>query len=111
MCSIHSKGVDLAYKAAQNALQHGFDYSNSGCFWDGLDLKVNGVKAWRYKESFKIANKEHNVLSVIEPPFFPKKGRNKKLYNFIYISTAGVGKTIFWKLSDEYLATGEKQCS
>lgn len=110
MCSVNSKGIDLAYKAAQNALSHGVDYSNGACFWDGLDLKVNGTKAFRYTQSFKISNKEHNVLSVIEPPIFEKKGPNKRFYHFKYVSTAGVGKTIFWKLSDEFIAAGGIQC-
>ncbi|HDV5730164.1 TPA: hypothetical protein RJD65_001158 [Legionella pneumophila] len=111
MCSIDSKGVDLAYKAAQNALNHGIDYSNGACFWDGLDLKAKGTQAYRYLQGFKISQKEHNVLGVDEPPLLNKKGAKGKIYNFTYVSTAGIGKSIFWKLSDDFLvAWGGKQC-
>lgn len=110
MCNINSNGIDMAYKAAQNALNGGPDYSNGACYWDGVDLKVNGKQAYRYKFGFKILNEEHNVLSVVEPAPFKKKGRNGKFYGYTYISTAGHNKTIFWKLSNEFIAAGGKQC-
>ncbi|WP_106225645.1 hypothetical protein [Legionella pneumophila] len=110
MCNINSNGVELAYKAARNALSNGEDYSNGGCFWDGVDVKTNGASAYRYKYGFKFSNPKHNVLDVTEPKPFHKKGRNGKYFSHTYVSTAGHNKTIFWKLSKEFLATGAKQC-
>jgi len=110
MCFVNSKGVDLASKAAQNALSGGFDYSNGACFWDGIDLKANGKLAYRYLRGFRFSQNEHNILSVTEPPLYKRKGSNGRYYGFTYISTAGHGKSIFWKLSNEFLAAGGTQC-
>lgn len=110
MCGMDSKGVDLAYKASRNALNEGRDYSNGGCFWDGVDLKIYGANAYRYKARFKLAIKKHNVLSVIEPPPLKRRGRNNKYFEYTYISTSGINKTIFWKYTKEALEAGETQC-
>jgi len=110
MCSVNSNGVDLAYKAAQNALNSGYDYSNGACFWDGVDLKTNGSLAYRYVLGFRFSQEEHNILSVVEPPLYERRGTNGKYYGFTYISTAAHGKSIFWKLSNEFLAAGGTQC-
>lgn len=100
-------GVELAYKASRNALNDGTDYSNGACFWDGVDLKVNGENAYRYKARFKLANKNHNVLSVIEPPPLQRRGKNNKYFEYTYISRSGINKTIFWKYTKEALEAGE----
>jgi hypothetical protein len=63
-----------------------------------------------YKYGFKFSNQEHNVLGVVEPTPFHQKGRNGKYFSHRYVSTAGHNKTIFWKLSKEFLSTGAKQC-
>lgn len=110
ICGIDSPGVELAYKASRNALNDGTDYSNGACFWDGVDLKVNGENAYRYKARFKLANKNHNVLSVIEPPPLQRRGKNNKYFEYTYISTSGINKTIFWKYTKEALEAGETQC-
>ncbi|WP_233419374.1 hypothetical protein [Legionella adelaidensis] len=110
MCGIDSPGVQLAYKAARNALNDGIDYSNGACFWDGVDLKVNGKRAYRYARGFKFSDVHHNILSVAEPPSLKRRGFNGKFYEYTYMSTSGINKTIFWKLSNEFLATGGKQC-
>lgn len=110
MCGINSPGVQMAYKAARNALDGGTDYSNGACFWDGVDLKVNGKNAYRYKVGFKFANTKHNILSVEVPPPKRRKGKNNKFYEYTYISTTGINKTIFWKYTTEVLEAGETQC-
>ncbi|HFD2282183.1 TPA: hypothetical protein ACF2P6_002802, partial [Legionella pneumophila] len=103
LCGIDSPGVELAYKAPRNVLNDGTDYSNGACFGDGVDLKVNGENAYRYKARFKLANKNHNVLSVIEPPPLQRRGKNNKYFEYTYISTSGINKTIFWKYTKEAL--------
>lgn len=111
MCNIKSPGVDMAYEAARNALDGGYDYSNGGCFWDGVDLKAYGENAYRYQVGFKISDEKHNVLSVSEPLLIRQEGRKGKYYSYTYESTAGHNKTIFWKLSDDFLtAGGGSQC-
>lgn len=107
LCGIDSPGVELAYKAPRNVLNDGTDYSNGACFGDGVDLKVNGENAYRYKARFKLANKNHNVLSVIEPPPLQRRGKNNKYFEYTYISTSGINKTIFWKYTKEALEAGE----
>lgn len=110
MCGIDSPGVALAYKAARNALDDGIDYSNGACFWDGIDLKVNGKRAYRYARGFKFSDLTHNILSVEEPAPLNRRGSNGKYYEYTYISTSGINKTLFWKLSSEFLASGGVQC-
>lgn len=110
MCGINSPGVQLAYEAAKNALNDGVDYSNGACFWDGIDLKVNGENAYRYRAGFKFANEDHNVLSISESPPLKRRGKNNNYFEYTYISTSGINKTVFWKYTKEILNAGETQC-
>lgn len=67
----------------------------------------NGLIGMQEDLSFQM---HHNILSVAEPPSLKRRGFNGKFYEYTYISTSGINKTIFWKLSNEFLATGGKQC-
>ena len=111
MCGILSSGIDLAFAAAQHALNHGEDLARGGCFWDGLDLKTKGENAYRYKAGFKFADQSHNILHVKAPPASSRRGKNGKFYDYTYLSTAGINKTIFWQYSKQAIAAGEKQCN
>jgi len=109
MCG-DEKNFQKAYNAAANALQYGPDYANGGCFWDGYDLKTSGVKHYKYTQGFRYSNPAHNIFSTPEPPHIPIKGR-KGYYDNTYVSTAAHGKTIFWKLDEQFLqANGVLQC-
>ncbi|KTC64966.1 Uncharacterised protein (plasmid) [Legionella adelaidensis] len=110
MCG-EEKNFDKAYMAASNALNYGRDYSNGACYWDGYDLKTSGTKHDKYKAGFRYLEPEHNIFSTPEPPHVPIRG-NKGYYDNVYISTAVQGKTIFWKLDEQFLhARGVRQCS
>ncbi len=101
-----------AYKAAENALNYGKDYSRGGCFWDGYDLKTSGAKHYKYRSGFKYSDPSHNIFSTPEPPTKKRKGRKKGYYETTYISTTTQGKTIFWKLDKQFLkANGAIQCN
>lgn len=104
MCSDTEQGYELAYKAARNALSNGKDYAEGGCFWDGYDLKTYGSKSYRYKRGFRFTQSKHNIFAIMEP--LPKEGK----YQHIFESTAAYGKTIFWKLTKDFLKAGNKQC-
>lgn len=99
------------YQAVTNALDpNGFDYANGACFWDGVDLKTAGTKHSHCKWGYTFTNPTHNVLGVTPPPPAYRKGPRGN-YNYVLESTAGYGKTIFWKYTDEYIkARGGKQC-
>lgn len=110
MCSESREQFQKAFMAAENALNKGFDYANGGCFWDGIDLKTNGKYAYKYVKGFRYSEPSHNILSTPEPPHKRKKGEYG-YYDNMYISTAAYGKTIFWKVDDQYLkAKGASQC-
>lgn len=110
MCSETSESFEDAYKAAENALNYGFDFANGGCFWDGYDLKTSGKKHYKYKQGFRYSNPAHDIFHAPEPPHVLIHGP-KGNYDNIYISTAAYGKTIFWKIDEKYLkATGALQC-
>lgn len=110
MCSDTEINLEKAYDAARNALNQGIDYANGGCFWDGYDLKTSGSHHYKYRHGFHFTRDEHNIFDVLEPPsrnIVTKKGR----YDYEYESVAAHGKTIFWKLNNNFLkATGNKQC-
>lgn len=104
-----------AYNASENALQYGKDYSNGGCFWDGYDLKTKGSGHDKYMSGFHYTDPLHNIFSTPEPPNEKKLGKKKNgkytKYNYAYISTTTQGRTIFWKLDENFLvAKGAKQC-
>jgi hypothetical protein len=110
------KEFKKSYDAAENALHYGEDYSNGGCFWDGYDLKRDGTKHNKYIAGFHYTDPSHNIFSTPEPPPQKRRGRKDKKgkvikYTYTYISTAAKGRTIFWKLDQQFLfAKGAKQC-
>lgn len=99
------------YVAVANAFDpEGFDYANGGCYWDGKDLKQYGIKHPHYKDGYKFTDPTHDVLLVGDTPPMYHKQRGREWY-FTYESTAGYGKTIFWKTTPQFLyATGAPQC-
>ena len=110
MCAETETNFENAYNAARNALSKGIDYANGGCFWDGYDLKTKGPHQYRYKHGFHFTNPEHNIFSLNEPRLKRKK-TNKGTYDYEYESVATHGKTIFWKLNQDFLkARGRTQC-
>jgi hypothetical protein len=112
MCSDSTNGFENAYNAAENAINHGADYANGGCFWDGSDLKNRGEHHYRYRtpQGFRFTNKSHNIYNMKEPQAYDLKGSNGG-YQYVFDSTAARGQTIFWKYSKEFInATGARQC-
>lgn len=110
MCSEDSEPFEKAYIAAENALNDGYDYANAGCIWDGYDLKTSGKSQYRYKQGFKYSDPSHDIFSAPEPPHKRKKTKYG-YYDYEYISTAAHGRTIFWKVDQQYLhAKGALQC-
>jgi hypothetical protein len=111
MCG-DEENFEKAYEAAKNALDYGKDYSYGACYWDGYDLKVSGTKHAKYKEGFRYSNPSHNIFPASEPPYKRRKGRKHGYYDNKYISTTTQGKTIFWKLDEQYLeANGGRECN
>ena len=110
LCSKDPVKYQKAYDAAKSAMDKTEDFSNGGCFWDGKDLKTKGENHQTYKYGFKFSDPSHNIFGVKEPP--PKHIKGERgYYDYVYISTAAVGNTIFWKVSDEYIkAQGARQC-
>lgn len=101
----------LLYAAVANAFDpEGIDYANGGCYWDGKDLKTKGKHHPHYKDGYKFTDPDHDVLSVGDTPKMRHKRRGKIWY-YTYESTAGYGKTVFWKTTPEFRrATGAPQC-
>lgn len=99
------------YFAVQNALDpHGFDYSNGGCYWDGIDLKTKGSGHRHYKIGYKFTDPAHDVLDLgnTPPKYQTKRGRVRY---YTYQSTAGYGQTVFWEMTPEFtFATGTPLC-
>lgn len=111
MCSDVAIEYPEVYSAVLNALDpNGTDYANGGCFWDGNDLKTVGSKHYHYKKGYKFMNPTHDVLNVGDSAPAGKQGRNGP-YDYTYESTAGYGKTVFWKYTQEFMnAEGVGQC-
>lgn len=113
MCASDAKKYELAYEAAKNALAYGVDYSNGGCFWDGVtnDLKKKGEKHYRYKLGFVFASESHNIFNVPSPAAKNKKGSLGGYYDYTFDSTAAYGDTVFWRYNLAFIkAEGVLQC-
>jgi hypothetical protein len=112
-------GMMRAIKAAKNALGKGMDYSNGAYFWDGVDIKTNYKAHPKVRAGVHITKAEHNVVGIedfaVDVTTYWKVLKDGKMvdggkrghYTYTYESTAGFGKTIFWKYGDDFLkATG-----
>jgi hypothetical protein len=111
MCSDVEIEYPEVYTAVSNALNpNGIDYANGGCFWDGYDLVTLGTKQSHYIKGYKFTSPLHDVLSVGNSQPAKKQGA-KGSYDYTYESTAGSGKTVIWKYTQEFMnANGVKQC-
>jgi hypothetical protein len=98
------------YTAADNALNHGYDFAQGGCFWDGYDLKTRGPSHPKFQAGFQYSKPEHDIFITPEPPQLNKNGPYGT-YSVTYTSTVALGGSIFWKLHQDYLkAKGAMQC-
>ncbi|MCB5194995.1 hypothetical protein [Deefgea salmonis] len=118
------KGMSLAVDCAKSALANASkDPSNGAFWWDGLDFKTNFDNHPKVKDGFHIADPSHNIFDVKDvshPTTIYWKVRDKKTgkevnskvrgsFQFVWVSTAAYGKTIFWTHDADYLiATGGK---
>ncbi len=118
------QGMSLAMKAASDALNNtGLDPSNGAYWWDGIDFKTNHKNHPKAKNGFKFGDSSHNIFQVEEKKnhvtiYWQRK--NKKTgkieetsvrgeYDYVWVSTAAHGSTIFWTHDPDYLrATGGK---
>lgn len=120
-----SNGMRIAINAAREALSGGgSDPSNGAYWWDGIDLKDKKSFNPRIEHGFKYGNTAHNIFGmseILKPMTVYWQVRNKKTkkientkvrgsYDYVYISTAAYGKTIFWLYNPDYVnATGAKE--
>ncbi len=111
MCSDIEIEYPEVYNAVKNALDpNGIDYANGGCFWDGYDLVTLGSKQPHYSKGYRFTDSLHDVLSIGDSEPANRKGAGGS-YDYTYESTAGYGKTVFWKYTKEFMkARGVKQC-
>lgn len=112
--------MQAAIDAARNALAGGPDKSNGAYFWDGADIKTNYARHFKVRYGVKITDPSHNIYGIKDSTKIviltkTVKIKNNKTgavstkkveigrYDHVYESTAGVGGTIFWKYSPQYL--------
>ena len=68
-------------------------------------------RAYINRRGFRYSDSSHDIFSTPEPPHIKKKGLKGGYYDVVYISTITQGRTIFWKLDEQYLkANGAVQC-
>lgn len=89
-----------------------FDYSNGAHYWDGVDLKTNEDKHDKMLAGYLVADKSHNVLDVsskivhqcvIVYKKSDPKFSEERCWDYKYQTTAGIAKTMFVKLNEDYL--------
>ena len=89
-----------------------FDYSNGAHYWDGIDLKTNEDKHDKMLAGYLVADKSHNVLDVSSKivhkcvMVYKKsdpKFSEERCWDYKYQTTAGIAKTMFVKLNEDYL--------
>ncbi|MDF3836059.1 hypothetical protein P3W85_24350 [Cupriavidus basilensis] len=118
-----NKGMTAALQHAISALANtGTDPSNGAFWWDGLDFRTK-AKHPKRKDGFYYGDEAHNIFNVdpvSKPVTIYWKVANKKTgkevnskvrgkYEYVWVSTAAHGQTIFWTHDSDYLeATGGK---
>lgn len=112
-----SASMSNAVRAARNAFSGGPDYSNGAYFWDGADIKSNYINHPKVRLGVHI-DPAHNVYQIPDSERLKilyktvkKKIKGKIVtsqeevgrYTWVYESTAGVGGTIFWRYSRDFV--------
>jgi hypothetical protein len=121
----NSRAMRIAVNSAAQALaEKGEDPSNGAFWWDGIDLKEYRNENSRIKLGFKYGAKSHNIFDM--PPikktvikYWQVKSKLTGLlvdstergrFDYVYISTAAHGGTIFWRYTREFVgASGAKE--
>jgi|GEM_PF-6775475 len=89
-----------------------FDYSNGALYWDGVDLKTNEATHPKMLSGYFITDKSHNVLKVESKAVHTctivykksdPKFSEERCWDYKYQTTAGIAKSMFVKLNQEYL--------
>jgi RHS repeat-associated protein len=118
---INSK-TSLMKKAISGAIHMfsgGEDFSNGALYWDGPDFDYNNKNHFKAKKGVKFTKECHNIYGCdntfsgsggkrdpFRPAYIERKwvpsGTYRGHYYHVYESTAAHGKTMFWKLTDDY---------
>jgi hypothetical protein len=120
-----SRAMRLAVNSAAEALAgKGMDPSGGAFWWDGIDLKDYRQENSRIKLGFKYGAESHNIFSmspikktVIKYWQIKNKvtdalvdSTERGRFDYVYVSTAAHGKTIFWRYTQDYVgASGAKE--
>jgi hypothetical protein len=120
-----SRAMRLAVNSAAEALAgKGMDPSSGAFWWDGIDLKDYKQENSRIKFGFKYGAESHNIFAM--PPvrktvikYWQVKNKltgalvdstERGRFDYVYVSTAAHGKTIFWRYTQDYVgASGAKE--
>ena len=121
---LENTGMRLAVQWAKKALKNQeTDPSNGAFWWDGLDIKTNYSDHPKVIQTFHFDKLEHNIFGIQETSrkitkyWQIKDPKTDKLvnstirgqYQYVWVSTAAYGKTIFWIHDEDYIkATGCK---
>lgn len=104
-------GMAEAVAAARNALAGGPDLSQGAWFWDGADIKTNYRRHPKVRRGIRFSDPAHNIYAIAEsrPPvaaaaMAPGRKGERAGYDAVYVSTAALGGTIFWKLDPDFVA-------
>ncbi|UQS91903.1 hypothetical protein M5C90_11990 [Pseudomonas chlororaphis subsp. piscium] len=112
-----------AVTSARDALANrGNDPSNGAYWWDGVDLKETSNP--RHSSGFHYGSASHNIFGITEVKLAERitywtqlnkktnqlvNTRERGRYSYKYLSTAAIGRTIFWTADPDYIkATGAK---
>lgn len=121
-----SPAMKLALEWAKKALANETpDPSNGAFWWDGTDIKKNYSDHDKVKKGIYFSKPEHNIFDIKNSSpgtiTIYWKVRDKKTgreisskirgsYDYIYLSTAAYGSSIFWKYNPDFIvATGAKE--
>lgn len=121
-----NSAMALALEWAKKALANETpDPSNGAFWWDGEDIKTRYMMHAKVNLGIHFSIPEHNILNIknsspgtITIYWQALDKRAKKLvnttvrgrYDYVYVSTAAHGRTIFWKYNPDYVtATGTRE--
>lgn len=88
----------MAYRASMLIIANDVDFSNGAYYWQGRDFANKGSRSYNeyYLSGFIFTKKDHDIFSMGNH----ESGKN---VDYKYESTAAAGRTVFMRLTQNWI--------